>query len=174
VSALQSRRLVFLASTLALLTLIGSIPAAGQDLEKDPSKGEYYTNEEIMDLGAGDRNRYCEAMETLLKEFKEETEFLQSRLDSLDAQVDSLRKASVEVSSEIRSINTELRDLRLRRKSIESYTTLPGDDLRKISKLMYGDPTHWRDIYEANKDKVASEEAELLPGTSLKIPRSRK
>ena len=50
----------------------------------------------------------------------------------------------------------------------EEYTVVKGDNLSKIGKK-YG--VQWKDIYEANKDKVKDPD-HIEPGWKLKIPQS--
>lgn len=50
----------------------------------------------------------------------------------------------------------------------EEYTVVKGDNLSKIGKK-YG--VKWKDIYEANKDKVKDPD-HIEPGWKLKIPQS--
>jgi nucleoid-associated protein YgaU len=148
------------------------VAPAGAKVEKDPRKGEYYTNDEILKLSRGDRDDYCEMLENYLDELREDTGFFEHRVDSLSTALDTLRAQSLRLSSDLRDLNTELRDLRLRRNSIQSYVVQENDNLRDIAKLVYGDPTRWKAIYDANRDKIKSEDAPLAPGTKLKIPRT--
>lgn len=50
-----------------------------------------------------------------------------------------------------------------------SYTVQSGDSLSAISRKVYGTPTRWIDIYQANRDRMASENA-LRVGQELRIP----
>lgn len=49
----------------------------------------------------------------------------------------------------------------------------PGDNLSKIAGSMdvMGDPTKWRQIYEANKDVIGDEPSLIYPYQVLKLPR---
>lgn len=49
------------------------------------------------------------------------------------------------------------------------YVVAQGDTLSRISTRMYGTPNRWKDIYEANRDRLASPAA-LKLGQELKIP----
>jgi len=44
-----------------------------------------------------------------------------------------------------------------------------GDSLSKIAKREYGDPSKWRQIYEANKDVIDNPNL-IEPGQDLTIP----
>lgn len=50
-----------------------------------------------------------------------------------------------------------------------SYTVKSGDSLSSISRQVYGTPSRWIDIYQANRDRLSSENA-LKVGQDLRIP----
>lgn len=50
-----------------------------------------------------------------------------------------------------------------------TYTVQPGDSLSKISKQIYGDPSKYMKIFDANKDKL-SDPDKLSAGIQLVIP----
>lgn len=50
-----------------------------------------------------------------------------------------------------------------------SYTVQSGDSLSGISRKVYGTPSRWIDIYQANRDRLSSENA-LKVGQDLRIP----
>ena len=50
-----------------------------------------------------------------------------------------------------------------------TYTVQSGDSLSSISRTMYGTPSRWIDIYQANRDQLSSENA-LRLGQELRIP----
>lgn len=52
---------------------------------------------------------------------------------------------------------------------IKTYTVLPGDNLTRIARQVYGDPAQWRKIYEANRDAMANEN-DLRTGQVIRIP----
>jgi LysM repeat protein len=49
------------------------------------------------------------------------------------------------------------------------YVVQPGDTLSKIAKEVYGNGSRWREIFEANKDKI-SDPSMIYPGQELRIP----
>ena len=53
---------------------------------------------------------------------------------------------------------------------IKEYRTLPGDTLRSIARKEYGDESKWELLYETNKRILEDPQAEIFPGTVLKIP----
>lgn len=50
-----------------------------------------------------------------------------------------------------------------------SYQVQSGDSLSSISRKFYGTPSRWIDIYQANRDRLSSENA-LKVGQTLRIP----
>ena len=50
-----------------------------------------------------------------------------------------------------------------------TYTVVAGDSLSKISKKIYGNANRWKEIFEANKDKIKNPDL-IYPGQILKIP----
>jgi len=157
----------------APLLLCGLVACAGGSatLERNPRENSFYTSDEIVALPKAARDAYCNELETYLSELREETAGYNGRLDSMDTMADSLRTQTIGLSAQIREVNAELRDLRLRRKVVTSYTVRAGDSLREIAKLLYGDPNRWRGVYDANKAAIGAEDAELTAGTVLTIPR---
>lgn len=59
----------------------------------------------------------------------------------------------------------------VRRDIPSSYTVQAGDTLSSISRKIYGTPNRWRDIFTANRDRLATASS-LKPGQVLKIPRT--
>lgn len=49
------------------------------------------------------------------------------------------------------------------------YVVKAGDSLSKIAKEVYGDAKRWKEIYEANKDKIKNPDV-IHPGQELVIP----
>jgi nucleoid-associated protein YgaU len=49
------------------------------------------------------------------------------------------------------------------------YVVQQGESLSEIAKTAYGDATRWREIYEANKDKIKDPKI-IQPGQELVIP----
>jgi nucleoid-associated protein YgaU len=50
-----------------------------------------------------------------------------------------------------------------------TYTVVSGDSLSKIAKKIYGDASRWKEIFEANKDKIKNPDL-IHPGQVLSIP----
>jgi nucleoid-associated protein YgaU len=52
----------------------------------------------------------------------------------------------------------------------ELYKVKSGDSLSKISSRIYGDPSQWRKIYDANRDIIKNPDM-IHPGQHLVIPK---
>ena len=57
----------------------------------------------------------------------------------------------------------------VRRDLPSSYTVQAGDTLSSISRKIYGTPNKWREIFSANRDRLATASS-LKPGQVLKVP----
>jgi len=53
---------------------------------------------------------------------------------------------------------------------VRHHTVARGDTLFSLAQKYYGSRSKWRDIYAANRDVLASENATLKIGVELKIP----
>jgi len=64
------------------------------------------------------------------------------------------------------SLSTERTDTE---KKANTYTVVSGDSLWKIAKRIYGDGSKWKDIFNANKDKITNSNF-IKVGMVLNIP----
>ena len=121
-------------------------------------------------------------LEELLPKLQKENVELKQRLDDAIKLADSL-KASQKVSvaptrKEERQTSCEEKKqsqqtsqkIEVKRDVPPTYTVQPGDTLSNISRKVYGKKNRWRDIYKANRDRMATPES-LKPGQTLRIPR---
>jgi nucleoid-associated protein YgaU len=53
----------------------------------------------------------------------------------------------------------------------DEYTVEAGDTLRAIAQEVYGDPSQWPRIYDANRQTIGPDPDTLSAGTRLSIPR---
>ena len=53
--------------------------------------------------------------------------------------------------------------------SAQTYTVVAGDSLSKIAKHFYGNANAWKQIFEANRDKISNPDM-IHPGQVLSIP----
>ncbi|MBU1702004.1 MAG: LysM peptidoglycan-binding domain-containing protein [Candidatus Eisenbacteria bacterium] len=153
-----------------LLSLAGCAGQHSVELP-DVATGEYLTVAEMQALSASDQDLYCELLSARLEVLRAEPIRLQQRADSLKMVADSLREEVLELNKVYRGLQPEVRRLRLAEKKAATYVVRDGDTLTKISSLIYGTGARWEDIYEANKDVLASPTVSLKPGTRLRIPK---
>ena len=53
--------------------------------------------------------------------------------------------------------------------SAQTYTVVGGDSLSKIAKKFYGNANAWKQIFEANRDKISNPDL-IHPGQVFTIP----
>lgn len=126
----------------------------------------------------------------LVKNLKVENETLkrelmaaEARSKQLESVVGEVRRSRVEpVGSDPRATNSTA-NTRVQRPSPtepsaqvvdptqvpRTYTVQSGDSLSTISRRFYGTPSRWIDIYQANRDRLSSENA-LKVGQTIRIP----
>jgi nucleoid-associated protein YgaU len=136
----------------------------------DVGAGEYLTVEEMTALPTADQERYCLLLETRLDALAAERRVTMRQTDSLSVIADSLRQAALTQNRTYRNLQTEVRQLKLRKKTATTYVVREGDTLTRISSLLYGTGARWEEIYEANQDILDGPTAALKPGTRLQIP----
>ena len=130
-------------------------------------------------------------LEELLQKVQKENIELKQRLDAAANAIDSL-KATQRVSiaatptrqtqgrhtAQTAQTPSSTRDARQRqsapievkRDTPATYTVQPGDTLSNVSRKVYGTKNRWREIFNANRDRMATPES-LKPGQVLRIPR---
>jgi nucleoid-associated protein YgaU len=155
---------------LSLILVAGCAGAQRTTRVADVTKGDYYTNEEIKGLSSAERDKYCAALEARIDGFRAEAARYNATSDSLAAASDSLRKVNTSMSTQIRDLDNEVRQLRLARRSTTSYVVKAGDTLQKISESVYSTPDRAKEIYEANKAAIGKFTDALKPGIRLTIP----
>jgi len=120
----------------------------------------------------------------LVKTLKEENDSLKRDLMAATARVEQLqnvlgqaRRSTPQAGSQEREVQT-VRPTPVNPPANQStppadaprtYTVQTGDSLSGISRRFYGTPSRWIDIYQANRDRLSSENA-LRVGQTLRIP----
>ncbi len=113
-----------------------------------------------------------------ISELQRENERLRSELTEVQDQVTKLRshirtQPDRERPASAPSGNAAPASQRVAapRAETETYVVQPGDTLSRIASLVYGDPTQWSRLYEANRD-VLNGPGSLRTGQQLVIPRN--
>lgn len=155
---------------LALVLFCGCPSVQKTSRVADVSARDFYTNDEIKGLSQEQRDRYCQALEDEILVVRAEADSLLAAADLVKVEADSARAKNVALSTKIRDLDGEIRQLRLARRASSIYVVKAGDTLQKISGVVFGNQGRWRDIYLANRDKIGEATAPLKPGTKLRIP----
>jgi nucleoid-associated protein YgaU len=155
---------------LAGLVLAGCAGSVKTTRNADVTKGDYYSNEEVKGLSRLQRDVYCASLQSQIDAYHLEAKVFQAKADSVKTLTDSLRTENTKLTTELRDLDNEIRQLRLARRASTVYIVKAGDDLLKISSVVYGTPDRWKEIWEANRDKIAKENSPLTPGLRLTIP----
>ncbi|MBD3334662.1 MAG: LysM peptidoglycan-binding domain-containing protein, partial [Candidatus Eisenbacteria bacterium] len=151
-----------------LLLAAGCAGSGGNVELPDVAQGEYLELEEQKALPGAAQERYCRMLRARLDQLNREPLRILREADSLKAMSDSLRQRVLELNKTYRSLQTQVRQLRLKEKQASTYIVREGDTLTKISSLIFGTGARWEEIYEANKTVIESPTAPLKPGTRLR------
>ena len=155
---------------LVLVVLSGCAGTSNTSRVVDISQSEFYTNGEIKGLSQEARDRYCASLSVEIDRLRAESVALMAAADSVAQESDSLKMVNSELTTQIRDLDGEVRQLRLARRSATTYVVKAGDTLQKIASVVYGQSSRWNDIYLVNKDRIGAPTAPLKVGTQLKIP----
>jgi nucleoid-associated protein YgaU len=153
-----------------MLSLAACAGGGGQVELPDVSSGQYLDPEEVAQLPPAAQDRYCQLLEQRLDSLRIQRDELVRQTQLLRLRADSLRQQVLELNRTYRDLQTEVRQLKLKKKRATSYVVREGDTLTRISSLFYGTGARWQEIYEANKDILESPTTPLKPGTRLRIP----
>ncbi|MEJ2568206.1 MAG: LysM peptidoglycan-binding domain-containing protein [candidate division WOR-3 bacterium] len=103
-----------------------------------------------------------------------EEEDLKTKLADLQEQIDALQMEVGDMDAKIAELEAEKAELEEKLEQISWYKVKAGDYLCKIAERSdiygYGKYARWKDIYNANKDKISNPDL-IQPGTNLFIPR---
>ncbi|GMQ76572.1 MAG: hypothetical protein BMS9Abin01_1854 [Gammaproteobacteria bacterium] len=108
------------------------------------------------------------ALETLTKKLQE----LETEYATIKKQVQTLTWANEVLVKELEAAyeNREAESPGLLPEGTRGiYTVRQGESLSRIAKAFYGDPGRWRDLVEANKEKIPDPDM-VEPGTIILIP----
>ena len=123
-------------------------------------------------------------LEELVPKLQRENTELKQRLDEAIKKLDTLQAtqrvvvatptpkptATSKQTSQTTKATSQQQTVTVKKDIPPTYTVQPGDTLSNISRKVYGTTGRWRDIFKANRDRMATPES-LKPGQSLRIPR---
>lgn len=156
--------------SLCVLALAGCAGHPTTTRIADVTKGDYYTNDEIRGLSKAQRDQYCNSLQSEIDVLHAEAKHLDAQADSVKVIADSLKAQNSGMTTQLRDLDNEIRQLRLARRAATTYIVKAGDNLLKVSSVVYGTPDRWKEIFDANRDKVKKENEPLTPGMRLTIP----
>ncbi|GJM43665.1 MAG: hypothetical protein DHS20C21_05070 [Gemmatimonadota bacterium] len=142
----------------------------------DTPSGKYLTEEEYKKLSGDEALEYCEKLAQEIDIQNDNAATANSMLSDIDAEINALRaevsraKAGTDpLAADVARLEAMLKDLQ---DLPRSYTVVPGDFLIKISKMrrIYGDGSHWKRIYRANKGDIKNPNL-IYPNQVFLIPR---
>lgn len=173
---IDRRNALVRAIVLVLLGVVMTGCGSSSGRHVDVSAGEYYSEEEYVELSNKEKGRYNTALESELAQLTGEVETGQTELSTTRDQIESLRKRIAPIERELLRIESDIRTLS---SQIAEYEALPGE-WNIISgeclwiiagyEDIYSDPVKWPRIYRANMDKIEDPEW-IYPDTVLVIPR---
>jgi nucleoid-associated protein YgaU len=175
-----------LTKTILIVVLIGVIAvpmgilssgcSGSKERKINVSEGEYYSEDELLEMSDKDKSAYCRDLEAELARTQAENdaktqELLETRdlTRALRAKIGPIEREVLQLESDIRSLN----DLIAEVKALPTeYIVKDGDSLSYISSLpeIYNDIEKWWRIFEANQD-VIDDPFYVFPDTTLVIPR---
>jgi len=170
------RYALFMGIMFAFVGMMASGCGKSSGRHVDVSAGEYFSEDEYVELSNKEKDRYNKALEGELAELQGQVEERQTELTTTRDQIESLRKQIAPIERELLRIESDLRTLS---SQVAQYEALPktwnityGECLWIIAGYedVYADPVKWPRIYRANTDKIDDPEW-IYPDTVLVIPR---
>jgi nucleoid-associated protein YgaU len=170
-----------LVTAMALLVAVALVAGCAPGVTRmvDPSKGDFYTEEEYQKLKKDQREAYCENLLDAYREAQGCVADASSALDRENKAIDDLNAALAKLRPQLLGLRNEVKDLQSQIAYFEGlpkvYTVKRGDFLYKISGMdeIYADPLKWKRIYRANKDVIDgfNDPNLIYPDWELIIPR---
>lgn len=157
-----------------LLCFGATTPGAAQSWNL--SGGQYLTEEEYKRLSEDEALEYCEKLAQEIDIQNDNAAAANSMLSDIDTEISRLRESLSRARAANDPLAREVADLEAKLRKLQelprSYTVVPGDFLIKISEMrrIYGDPTHWKRIYRANRQEIRDPNL-IFPDQVFLIPR---
>ncbi len=135
---------------------------------------EEVIKEEITELTLAEQKWTPAQADSIINALTVEEEDLKIQLANLQEQIDALQIEVGDMDAKIAELEAEKAELEEKLEQISWYKVKTGDYLCKIAERSeiygYGKYARWKDIYNANKDKISNPDL-IRPGTNLFIPR---
>jgi nucleoid-associated protein YgaU len=166
--------------TIALL-LVAALAAvtgcARVERMADPTRGDYYNEDEFQKLSKDQRAEYCAALAAEAEKqlacadrSRGDLEREQAAVRDLEGELTGLTPRRDNLAAEVDALE---RDIAYYEGLPRMYVVKRGDYLTKISGLdeIYLDPLKWRRIYRANRSLIGGNPNLIYPDQELAIPR---
>ena len=159
---------------LTVLVVTGCGRSSGRHV--DVTAGEYYSEEEYVELSGKEQERYNRALKGELDQLQGQAEDRRTELTTTRNQIETLRKQIAPIERELLRIESDIRTLS---SQIAQYEAMPrewnivsGECLWIIAGYedIYADPVKWPRLFRANTDKIEDPEW-IYPDTVLVVPR---
>ncbi len=142
----------------------------------DVEAGEYYTEDELVLLPVGIKNKYCQDLESERGRAQQGLEAKSTELTQTNDQIavararrDGLERDLIVAEAELRTLDDQLGEVKA---LPTTWKIRQGEDLAVIAALpeIYNDRDKWWRILEANKYKIP-DPFYCFPDTMIVIPR---
>lgn len=176
----KERRSMKLRLTIALL-LVAALAAvtgcARVERMADPTRGDYYNEDEFQKLSKDQRAEYCAALAAEAEKqlacadrSRGDLEREQAAIRDLEGELTGLTPRRDNLAAEVEALE---RDIAYYEGLPRMYVVKRGDYLTKISGFdeIYLDPLKWRRIYRANRSLIGGNPNLIYPDQELAIPR---
>jgi hypothetical protein len=166
-------RFVLLIGLLGIL-VSGCSRSSGRHV--DVAAGEYYSEEEYVELSNKEKENYCSNLQNELNMLQGQVDERRGDLTTTRKQIESLRNQITPIERELLRIDSDIRSLTSQITVLEAlpktWNIQPGECLWLIAgyEEVYSDPVKWPRIFRANMNKIEDPEW-VYPDTVLVIPR---
>jgi nucleoid-associated protein YgaU len=158
--------------------LVLAAHAGGWAQNYDISEGTYLTEEQYKKLSGDEAMEYCDKLAQEIDIQNDNAAAANAMMSDIDSAIRDLqrqladaRAATSPLASEVAELERKLREMQ---QLPRSYTVVKDDFLIKISEMrkIYGDGSHWKRIYRANRDKINDPNL-IYPDQIFLIPRGK-
>jgi len=170
-------RIARLVATVAVLAVVITGCSRTSGRQVDVTAGEYYSEEEYLELSNGEKENYTVALEQELAKLQGQVESRRTELTATRKQIESLRNQITPIERELLRVESDIRTLTSQIAELEAlpqaWNIVSGECLWLIAGYedVYSDPVKWPRIFRANMDKIEDPHW-IYPDTLLVVPRN--
>lgn len=169
-------RAIRLVLTVALLAVVISGCSRTSGRRIDVTAGEYYSEEEYIELSNKEKEVYTVALDQELAKLQGQVDSRRTELTATRKQIESLRNQITPIERELLRVESDIRTLSSQIAELEAlpkdWNIVSGECLWVIAGYedVYSDPVKWPRIFRANMDKIEDPHW-IYPDTVLVVPR---